>query len=108
MAEVNVEFRRTFVDLTADDGMTDEYIVGDGVRSMSITVHPGQGGTAQILVSCRSKEDVDAGNADWTPVDFAGVVDLDEDSGSELPVSILGVRLAASGATASARLALVI
>jgi len=104
MAQVTADHRGLYARLSASAGGNDSVKLGSVYRSVSITVHPGTGGTAEVDISTRPHSDIDAGNADWVPVDFNGSDSVSEKSGIELPESATGVRLRAVGAAATANL----
>ena len=69
---------RQYITLNAAGGGHDQHVidspydVGADARAISVTLHPGGGGSARLSVSCRTPEDIRAGNGDWVAVDFGG------------------------------------
>ena len=106
MASERSSSRRFWVRLEAAAGASDSYVLAadSSVRDLSITVHPDGGGEALIEISCRHPDDIAAGNADWTPLEFGGSTDLTEAEGEALPPAVQGVRLTASSQPAAANL----
>lgn len=87
--------RRTWTELSAEAGGEDHVVLGDLYRSVSVTVHPGAGGSASLAISCRAPEAIEAGDPRWVDLDFNGRTDLTGSEGSEIPVSVTAVRLSA-------------
>lgn len=104
MANVRTTRRRLFVDLAAAAGAADEHVFGRNAsyRAVSVTAHPGGGGSAKIAISCRHPDDIAAGNADWIDVEFGDTVEFSDDEGDALPAAVQAVRLSAVGAPARA------
>ena len=99
-------FRRRWALLSAADGATDTYEIPADFDRMSVTVHPGAGGTASLAVSCASPADIAGGNGDWLDVEFGGETAVGSNEGAELSPANTAVRLTATGAAATARVSL--
>ncbi len=106
MATETSTIRRFWVHLSAAAGATDTYVASKNAttRALTVTVHPGASGSAKLEISCRTPDDIKAGNADWVEVEIGGQTAFTAAEGTELPVAIQAVRLTATGAAASARL----
>ena len=97
MAEFKSGGRRFWVSLSADAGASDEFVFAESaaVRALSVTIHSGAAGVASLAVSCRHPDDIAAGNADWTDVDFGGETDITGSDGAPLPAAVQAIRLTA-------------
>ena len=104
MATETYSRKRAWIRLSAAAGASDQHVFGENsdYGGLAVTVHPGASGTATLAISTRSKADIDAGNADWTDVEFGGQTVLSLAEGSELPCAIQAIRLSAAGAAATA------
>ena len=100
--------RRVWTALAAAAGAADHTLLSDLYRSASVTVHPDAGGSASLATSCRTPEDIEAGNADWVDVDFGGQTVVTAPQGTEIPVSVTAIRLSATLQSARAFLSGVI
>lgn len=104
---------RQYITLNAASGAHAEHVidspydVGADARAISVTLHPGGGGSARLSVSCRRPEDIRAGNGDWVAVDFGGESQPAQSEGSALPTAINGIRLDAIGAAALAHISII-
>lgn len=104
MPTIGGDRRRYYAALAAGDGETDHVEIHARLNSLSVTVHPGPGGSAEIETSCRPIADVEAGNASWVPVRVGDSTRISEPSGAALPPSVTAVRLKPAGAAAEAYL----
>ena len=100
--------RRRGWKITAANGAAEVLALPDRYTDLSVTLHPGAGGTCGLDVSCASPAEVGGIDADWVPVQFGASGDVSEDAGQALDAGLTGLRLRAVGAAASCRVALFI
>lgn len=109
MAKIEwTERRRRGWRLTAADGATETLKLPDRYTDMSCTVHPGAGGTLELLASCADPSLLDGADAGWVAIQFGDSATVSADDGQALDMGLTGLRLSASGAAAEARIALTV
>ena len=108
--KVEIEPPMAYISLSAAAGEAEVYLLPAGrydrVRSISVTVEPAAGGSAELDTSTRSPAAIEAGTPSWVPVQIGGSTRVAEISGVPLPASLSAVRLRAAGAAAEAHLCL--
>ncbi len=100
--------RRLTATLTAAADQSQIWFLPTGYDRAALTVHAGAGGSAELAVSCASQAEIDDGAGNFVALDFGGVTAVTGNEGSELPMAVTAVRLAATDAAAVAQLSLLI
>ena len=99
---------RTWALLEAAAGGSDHVLVPDAARHISVTVQPGGGGSAELAVTTSPAPDVENGSAEWTDVNIGGRTSHEAATGTELSPAVTAIRLSATTAAATARIAILV
>ena len=106
MSTETVQFRRRQATLSATAGASDTYIMPSDYDRVSVSVHPGTGGTATLDISCASPAEIAAGEAEWVAVQFGANTDVSDNEAAEISPAVSAVRLSATTSDATAHVSM--